>query len=119
MAKLSIAVAAVLVAITAMFGPSLTAQQSAPRFEYVRVAPYTYRTPSGASAVLERVGYKACVAASSDWTCRDFQSLEPADAALRTTLNTLGNEGWELVSAVNEEPSQYHTGLTYLFKRAR
>jgi len=116
MTKLSLAV--VLVAITAMFAPALTAQQGGTRFEYLKVTPYIFRTPQG-SGIIEHIGYRACLAASSDWTCREFTSLEPSDAALRAALVTLGDEGWELVSAVDERLHLAHTGLTYLFKRPR
>jgi hypothetical protein len=86
---------------------------SASRFEYLRVTPYLSRPMNPV-----QVAYRACVAATSEWTCRDFDSKENSNAPLRTALATLGQEGWELVSAVDETPSEsIPEGLTYLFKR--
>jgi hypothetical protein len=66
--------------------------------------------------VQERQGYRACVAGINQWTCREFSPAGPSADALRTALVTLGNEGWELVSSVQEEDAPMHA-LTYLFKR--
>lgn len=111
-----VAVVAAALTWNVAFVPSLHARPNAPRFEYVRVTPYLFVRAEG-QGVVERVGYRACVATSTEWTCRQFESTEPSDVALRTALVTLGNEGWELVSAVDETPSEVHRGLTYLFKR--
>ena len=101
MMKLSLSVVALIAVIAAMFAPSLVGRaQSATRFEYGRVAPYGVTQTEG-NRVYQRVGYRACVAASDEWTCREFGPKESSDAALRTALATLGNEGWELVSAAN------------------
>ena len=105
------------VVVTAMLTLSLGAQ-SARRIEYVRVTAYAVRHPVSANSVQMRYGYRACVAAPTEWTCREFQPTETPGDALRTTLATLGNDGWELVSAVNEDPNLMSPmGLTYLFKR--
>jgi hypothetical protein len=115
MMKLSVAVAAVLAVVTAVFAPSLTARaQSGARFEYARVTPYQAVTRTPGHVEYKWAGYRACVAASSEWTCREFD-------ALPTTLATLGSEGWELVSAVDgrHELNGGFGGLTYLFKRPR
>jgi hypothetical protein len=65
-----------------------------------------------------RSGYRACVAATPNWACRDFEPTESSAAALSTALATLGTEGWELVSALDEDPeSSYAKRLMYLFKR--
>ena len=120
MMKLSLSIVALMAVIAAMFAPSLVGRaQSATRFEYGRVAPYGVSQADGRVVYL-RLGYRACVAATDEWTCRDFGPTESSDAALRTALATLGNEGWELVSAVDEDPSSsFPEGLTYLFKRPR
>ena len=119
MMKLSLSVVALIAVIAAMFASSLVGRaQSATRFEYGRVAPYGVSQADGRVVYL-RVGYRACVAATDEWTCRDFGPTESSDAALRTALATLGNEGWELVSAANANSSVSADALTYLFKRQR
>ena len=119
MTKLSLTVAAIIAVITAMFAPSLIAgQQSATRFEYLRVAPYHTVIQTPGHVQYKWAGYRACVAVSTEWTCRDFE--HNASDALPTTLATLGNEGWELVSATDRNDEQLDRGgLTYLFKRQR
>jgi hypothetical protein len=118
MMKLSLTIAGMIAIATAMFAPSVTARaQGAGRFEYLRLAPYATRVE-----ILGHVefhsGYRACVAATPDWTCREFAPTESTDAALRTALATLGNERWELVSVLTEDPERtYPKGLMYLFKR--
>jgi hypothetical protein len=126
MRKLSLSVVAVIAVVAAMFAPSLVARaQSAVRFEYLRVTPYPANLATPGRINYRWVGYRACVAASSEWTCREFEadgsSNDALHIALRTTLATLGNEGWELVSAVDERHELNTTfgGLTYLFKRQR
>lgn len=118
MTKLSLALAGFLVITTAMVAPSLTARtQSAARFEYLRLTPYgaNRQTPG---RVEHRSGYRACVAALPDWTCREFAPTESSEAALSTAMATLGTEGWDLVSVLDEDPDQtYPRGLMYLFKR--
>ena len=120
MSKISLALVAV--ALTATFASSLSVRaQSAQRFEYVRVTPYMARIPVAANAVQERIGYRACVARISEWVCQEFPPTEPSTEPLRNALVNLGNDGWELVSAVEEYPvfgTQFGAnGLTYLFKR--
>jgi hypothetical protein len=119
MSKTLLAAAAILTVIVASLASSLTARaQSAARIEYARVTPYIVRLPLDAHSVQERHGYRACVASMSEWACREFAPTDSSSAALRTTLATLGSEGWELVSAVNEDPTVTSPiGLTYLFKR--
>ena len=119
MMKLALSVVALIAVIAAMFAPSFVGRaQSATRFEYGRVAPYSVSQADGRVVYL-RVGYRACVAATDEWTCRDFGPQESSDAALRTALATLGNEGWELVSTPNANSSVSADALTYLFKRQR
>jgi hypothetical protein len=115
MRKLSVAGFAVIALGTGMFVSSpLGRAQSPGGFEYVRVTPYSVNPMNPA-----RTGYRACVATSSEWTCRQFESKDSSDA-LRTALATLGSEGWELVSAVDDPPGEsIPKGLTYLFKRQR
>jgi hypothetical protein len=119
MTKRSLAVVAAVVLIAAVFAPSLIArQQSATRFEYLRVAPYA--TPlQVAGAVGSRwAGYRACVAVGSAWNCREFEHR--GSDALPTTLAMLGSEGWELVAATIRDDVNVDTGgLTYFFKRQR
>ena len=110
------------VVLTVTFTPSLIVRaQGTQRFEYVRVTPYIERIPIAANAIRERFGYRACVAQVNGWACREFSPTEPSTDALRNMFVNLGIDGWELVSAVEEDPSfanQFGTnGLTYLFKR--
>ena len=119
MLKLSLAVVAVVALVTATSALSLSVRaKSATRIEYVRVTPHALETRTSPNSIQFRYGYRACVAAAHEWTCREFQPTESSEAALRTTLATLGNEGWELVAAINEDPNRANPrGLTYLFKR--
>lgn len=124
MLKLSLSVAAILAVIVGMTAPSLVGRaqsQSAVRFEYLRVTPYQAVTETPGRIIYRWAGYRACAAMSSEWTCREL-SGDNLNDALRTTLATLGNEGWELVSAVVENPeinTRDGGALTYLFKRQR
>src|SRR4051812_17015411 len=105
MSRRSLAVVGLMALVAAPLASSLGARaQNAPRLEYARVVPVVTRVYTSPNSVQERRGYRACVAGAADWTCRDFPATEIAGSALRTTLSTLGNEGWELVSAVNENP---------------
>jgi hypothetical protein len=115
MRKLSFGGLAVIALGMAIIVPSQIGRaQSAGRFEYVRVTPYTVNPMNPA-----RIGYRACVASTGEWLCRQFESSD-SSGALRTALATLGNEGWELVSAVDDPPgTSIPEGLTYLFKRQR
>jgi hypothetical protein len=56
------------------------------------------------------------VAGIDAWNCRQFPPTESSETALRNALATLGNDGWELVAAVAEQPTN-SVDLTYLFKR--
>ncbi len=119
MTKLSLALAGFLVVTTAVLAPSLTARtQSAARFEYLRLSPYGANVPQGPGRVQHRSGYRACMAALPDFTCREFAPTESSEAALSTALATLGTEGWDLVSVVEADPDRsYPLGLMYVFKR--
>jgi len=119
MSKASLALVAVVVVLTATFAPSLIVRaQGSTRFEYIRVTPYAVHIPVGPNAVQDRTGYRACVAGNSEWACREFPPAESSTDALRRAFVNLGNDGWEMVSAVEEDPnwSGIH-GLTYFFKR--
>jgi hypothetical protein len=121
MSQLSLALVAVVVVIaSATFAPSrIVRAQSAARFEYARVTPFIVNTVVSANRVQQTNGYRACVAGTTEWTCRDFKPTESTDT-VRTALATLGSEGWELVSVVDENPPDYNPhGLTYFFKRPR
>ena len=117
MSKGTLSLAGFLVVTTAMLAPSLTARtQSAGRFEYLRLSPYGANVPQGPGRVQHRSGYRACMAALPDFTCREFAPT--SEAALSTALATLGTEGWDLVSVVEADPDRsYPLGLMYVFKR--
>jgi hypothetical protein len=116
--KCSFALVAVVAVVTAMSAPSLAVRAQSPtRFDYARVEPYLVRTPVNANEVQERVAYRACLATREQWTCREFLPTPNSREALGAALATMGNEGWELVSAVLEDPSVNRIGLTYVFKR--
>jgi hypothetical protein len=68
MRKLSLAAVAAMVVLGSFFAPSLIArQQTATRFEYLRVAPYGGPVQQRGHAVLSTfLGYRACIAASAD-----------------------------------------------------
>ena len=123
MSKLSfalLALVAIIVTVASTSTPSFTARaQTVARIEYARVTPYIVSSHKSPNHVQPRYGYRACVAAISEWKCREFEPADASTGSLRTTLATLGNEGWELVSAVNEDPVASNPSgmLTYLFKR--
>ena len=119
MAKLSLALAAAVVAVaTVVTAQTLTARaQNIGKFEYLRATPYIQQTQQPNQTTFRFVGYEACIAATTDWRCRTFESKESSTIALREMLVTLGNDGWELLSAVSENPDQYPDRLTYFFKR--
>ena len=117
MTKTSIALVVLVALAMSAFAPSLVVRaQTFTRFEYARVTSFGRHIPTGPNSVESRSGYKACVAAVSEWVCRDFEPTESTSAALRTALATLGNEGWELVSAPSVDLNSPQ-GATYLFKR--
>jgi hypothetical protein len=119
MGKLFLLVGASIAIMLALGGSMLIARtQSVARFEYSRVSPYNVPQREGQIVYL-RVGYRACVAAAEQWACRDFGPQDSSEGALRTALATLGNEGWELVSATPANPTLFSDGLIYLFKRHR
>jgi hypothetical protein len=114
--RVSLGVIAATVLASAILVPSLGVRaQGFTKIEYARVTSFVVHWPTSANSVQSRAGYRACVAGVSAWTCRDFQPTESSAEALRIALATLGNEGWDLVSAVNEEPTT--SSMTYLFKR--
>ena len=121
MSKVSLALLAIVAIIaTAAATPSLSARaQTASRIEYARVTPYMVSFQKAPNHVQPRYGYRACVATISEWRCREFEPTDASTASLRTTLATLGNEGWELVSAVQDDPIASNPSglLTYLFRR--
>jgi len=119
MSKISLAFVAFVVVVTPMFASSLVVRaQSSPRIEYLRATPFLVHIPVAANRVSERTGYRACVAGNTEWTCREFQPTESSTDALRNALATLGNDGWELVSAIEEDSAWTGIhGLTFLFKR--
>ena len=118
MAKLSLALAAALAAVVT--AQTLTARaQTTGKFEYVRVTPHVQQIQQPNRTTFRFVGYQACVAAAAEWTCQTFESSESATIALREMLVTLGNDGWELVSTVSEDPDLYPDRLTYMFKRQK
>jgi hypothetical protein len=118
MSRISLTLVAAVVVVAALFAPPRAVRaQGATRIEYVRVTSYVVRTPVVPNAVQERDGYRACVAGITDWACRDFPPTQSSMDALRTALATLGNEGWDLVSAVQQDPNMGTHGMTYVFKR--
>lgn len=122
MSKTSLTLLGAVVILTTMFESSLVVRaQSSPRIEYLRATPFLVHIPVAANRVSERIGYRACVAGNTDWACREFQPpTESSTDALRDALATLGNDGWELVSAIQEDSAWTGIhGLTFLFKRHR
>ena len=116
MKRLSLVLGALLVVTATLQGAALFTQApAATQYEYLRVLPVEMDFPVTPTSIRQSTGYRACVAGRSEWTCREFPPTESSEAALRTTLATLGTEGWELVSVVDD--SETHSGLTYLFKR--
>ena len=112
-AAIPLIVAAALALGTA--GGGLTAKTSAARFQYLRLTPGVPQP--GPLDTRPQHGYQACEAKPKAWSCRTFKAAHPDDG-LRDAMTTLGAEGWELVSAVDEaEHLSYPKGLTYLFKR--
>ena len=115
MGKASLAVGALVTLVAAIFTLSVvqtTRAQTATRIEYLRATPFSAQLSSGAL----NTAYQACVAGPTEWTCRDFRPTVSSDSALRTMLSTLGNEGWELVSAAGEGEPTWNKKFTYLFK---
>jgi hypothetical protein len=125
MSKISLALVAVVMVVSAFLAPSLVVRaQAITRFEYARVTPYIERMTmesknSPFTSVLERVGYRACVAGVDGWACQDFKPTESPADALRVAFVQLGNQGWELVSAAPEDRNVNTVELTYLFKRQK
>src|SRR5262245_9268906 len=119
MSKVSLAFVAVVVVVTAMVTPSLVVRaQGTTRIEYARVTPSPVSlAPVAGNPRRLSFSYRACVAGVNEWACREFDSRDSPAEALRIALVQLGNEGWELVSVVDEDKSFNASGLTYLFKR--
>ena len=115
MTKILLALVAAAVVLGTFLAPALIArQQAVTRFEYLRVAPYGGMVQErGQTMLVTFLGYRACIAGSADWVCRDFAQAN--SDALRNVFVILGNEGWELVSAPYD--SQELAVGTYLFKR--
>lgn len=113
MSKVSLAILPVVALIAAALtsADGLRAQGSS-QIEYLRVAPYLTFQQSGRMKY-ERTAYRGCVATTGPFNCREFGGA--SDSALLGMLATLGSEGWELVSATNEDLDR--SGLTYIFKR--
>lgn len=120
MTKLALFLAGIIVVLAPMLAPSLTARtQAAVRVEYLRLTPYGVNVQQAPGRVQHRSGYRACVASTPDWTCREFAPTESSEAALSTALVTLGSEGWDLVNVVQADPDRsYPLGLMYVFKRS-
>jgi hypothetical protein len=119
MARLSLVLAAVIAVIAAVFAPApvARAQQGPPRFEYLQVTPHGTRIVNSPGQVDLLIGYRACAAAGGEWRCREFVSSESSGAEM---FSTLGDEGWELVSALDVRWfDENRPSLTYLFKRQR
>jgi hypothetical protein len=117
--RLSLALAAVIAVVAAMFAPAFVAraQQGPPRFEYLQVTAHGRRTVNSPGRVDIIAGYRACVAAADEWQCREFTPAASSGAAM---FSTLGNEGWELISALDVRWfDENHPSPTYLFKRQR
>lgn len=114
MKKPYLLLAALAASLAVMFAPAAFARQQAPvQFEYGTLSTF-------ASQGTER-GYRFCVAASTDWSCRDFTGTDGTvtemRTALATTLNALGSQGWELASVKFYESND--TFDEYIFKRER
>jgi hypothetical protein len=103
-----IAIAAVVVSADGLRAQSSTS------FEYLRVSPYYVSQQSG-RMTYQRTAYRGCLATTGQLNCREFGGA--SDSALLAMLATLGGEGWELVSVVDEgDPAL--SGMTYFFKRS-
>ena len=117
--SIGFAVIAALAAI-AFTIPTLTArQQAATKWEYLRLTP-GLRLGMDYDMSQRPMGYRACEAKDAAWKCRDFKSADQQsnDDGLRRALATLGAEGWELVSSIDQQGNvAYPVGLTYLLKR--
>jgi hypothetical protein len=96
MRKVLLGVLGVVALVTATFALSVGARAQTRQYgiEYVRVTPYAVYVPASQTAVQSRYGYRACLAATDQWKCREFRPTESSDAALRLALATLGNEGY-------------------------
>ena len=119
MSRILLALVAVVVVVTGILTSSFTIRaQSSMRIEYAPVTPNVVQHSTVAlDAAQPLFSYRACIARVTEWSCRDFKPSESSSEALRTALVQLGNEGWELVSVVEEDASFNTRGRTYLFKR--
>ncbi len=113
MKNISLSVVALCALMTAAFAPALLARaQGSGGFDYMRLTP-------GLAGTTERLGYRACLATTNQWTCREFEG-DDYDSGLRTALTSLGNERWELVSLIDETQNLSRPkGLTYVLKRQK
>lgn len=113
MSRLSLAFLSITAITAVLASTDGLGAQSSTSFEYLRVSPYYVSQQSG-RMTYQRTAYRGCLATTGLFNCREFGGA--SDSALLAMLATLGAEGWELVSAVDEEDPALN-GLTYFFKR--
>jgi hypothetical protein len=112
-AVLFAALTSVLLATSVVTTRTTTAET---RWGYLTVTPGVSARPGDAAPS----GYRACQATLERWSCREFRSAPAADNndVLAKVLTTLGDEGWELTSVLDETKQlSQPRGLTYIFKR--
>lgn len=123
MRRFALIVVGLLLLTAALALPTLTVRAaSTSRFEYLRLEPGLPQFDLGTGTPLfpaNRQGYVACVAGRpATEKCREFEDAGGQSRAMEVALSTLGNEGWELVSVIDETVNQGSPkGLTYVFKR--
>jgi hypothetical protein len=123
MQRFTLLVGGLLLLTAALALPTFTVRAaSIGRFEYLRLEPglpqVDLETGKPISTAI-RAGYIACVAGRpATEKCREFEDPGQQLRAMEVALSTLGNEGWELVSVIDETVNQSSPkGLTYVFKR--
>ena len=117
--SIGLAAIAALAAIAFTIPTLMARQQVATSGRYLRLTP-GLRFGMDFDMSQRPMGYQACEAKDAAWKCRDFKSADQQsnDDALRRALATLGAEGWELVSTIEQSGTVvYPVGLTYLLKR--
>jgi hypothetical protein len=112
--KLSLTFLSIVAIASALVSADGLRAQSSTSFEYLRVAPYYVSQQSG-RMMYQRTAYRGCLATTGQFNCREFGGA--SDSTLLAMLATLGDEGWELVSVVDEKDPVLD-GLTYFFKRS-
>lgn len=122
MRRFALTVLGLLLVVGAFVAPRLAARaDSTAHFDYLHLRPGLpeFDVTTGQRTSPPRNGYTACVAKSPDAAkCREFADKESQDRALNVALGTLGSQGWELVSVIDETANQGSPkGLTYIFKR--